>query len=82
MHPLKKIIPFMLILTLLTGCWDIEEIEDVGIIVGVGLDVDGENDNLTMINQYVVPGKIPTQQDNASQSVPFQNISITGNTFF
>ncbi|SEH83104.1 spore germination protein AC [Halobacillus karajensis] len=82
MHPLKSIFIWMVMLILLTGCWDIKEIEDVGIIVGVGLDVDSNDDNLTMVNQYVVPGKIPTQQDSSPQSVPFQNISMTGDTFF
>lgn len=72
----------ILSLTLLTGCWDIKEIEDVGIVTGLGLDVSEENDSLTMTNQYVVPGKIPTQQDTSSKGVPFQNITLEGDTFF
>ncbi|REJ09026.1 Ger(x)C family spore germination protein [Halobacillus trueperi] len=78
----KIILPGLIMLLLLTGCWDIKEIEDVGIITGVGLDVNEENDELTMINQYVVPGKIPTQQDSSQQSTPFQNIALSGKSFF
>lgn len=80
--PRKIIFPGLVMLFVLTGCWDIKEIEDVGIITGMGLDVDEENDDLTMINQYVVPGKIPTQQSSSQQSVPYQNISQSGKTFF
>ncbi|GEN54884.1 Ger(x)C family spore germination protein [Halobacillus faecis] len=73
----------LIILILLTGCWDIKEIEDVGIVTGMGLDVDEEKDELRMINQYVVPGKIPTQQSSSQhQSAPYQNISQSGKTFF
>ncbi|MYL71821.1 Ger(x)C family spore germination protein [Halobacillus litoralis] len=80
---LRKIIfPCLLMLFVLTGCWDIREIEDVGIITGMGLDVNEEKDELTMINQYVVPGKIPTQQTISQQTVPYQNISQSGKTFF
>ncbi|MBN9653180.1 Ger(x)C family spore germination protein [Halobacillus sp. GSS1] len=80
---LRKIIfPCLLMLFVLSGCWDIREIEDVGIITGMGLDVNEEKDELTMINQYVVPGKIPTQQTISQHTVPYQNISQSGKTFF
>ncbi|MEC3884768.1 Ger(x)C family spore germination protein [Halobacillus sp. HZG1] len=80
---LRKIIsPCLLMLFVLSGCWDIKEIEDVGIITGMGLDVNKEKNELTMINQYVVPGKIPTQQTISQQTVPYQNISQSGKTFF
>ena len=78
---LRRMVIAVFALVLLSGCWDIKEIEDVGIITGMGLDVS-ENSQLTMVNQYVVPGKIPTQQDTSQQSVPFQNINISGETFF
>ncbi|WP_394217483.1 Ger(x)C family spore germination protein [Halobacillus trueperi] len=80
--PRKIIISGLVMLFVLTGCWDIKEIEDVGIITGMGLDVDDEKEKLTMINQYVVPGKIPTQQSNSQQGIPYQNISQSGETFF
>ncbi|MYL48357.1 Ger(x)C family spore germination protein [Halobacillus litoralis] len=80
--PRKIIFSGLVMLFVLTGCWDIKEIEDVGIITGMGLDVDEEKDELTMINQYVVPGKIPSQQSTSQQSVPYQNISQSGKTFF
>ncbi|WLR46648.1 Ger(x)C family spore germination protein [Halobacillus litoralis] len=81
--PRKIIFTGLLMLFLLTGCWDIKEIEDVGIVTGMGLDVNEEKDELTMINQYVVPARIPTQQSSAQQhSAPYQNISQSGKTFF
>ncbi|MGR9049816.1 Ger(x)C family spore germination protein [Halobacillus faecis] len=81
--PRKVFFSGFLMLLLLTGCWDIKEIEDVGIVTGMGLDVNEDKDELTMINQYVVPARIPTQQSSAQQqTAPYQNISQSGKTFF
>lgn len=66
---------------LLTGCWDTKEIEDVGIVTGLALDV-AEEDHMLMINQYVKPGQIPTQQDSSQTDSPYQNLESTGTTLF
>ncbi|MBX0356116.1 Ger(x)C family spore germination protein [Halobacillus sp. Nhm2S1] len=81
--PRKVFFTSWILLFVLTGCWDIKEIEDVGIVTGMGLDFNEETDELTMINQYVVPARIPTQQSSSQhQSDPYQNISQSGKTFF
>ncbi|MFD1019452.1 Ger(x)C family spore germination protein [Thalassobacillus hwangdonensis] len=66
---------------LLSGCWDSKEIEDVGIVTGMALDISDDRQELTMINQYVVPGQIPTQ-NTASHGKPYQNLEMEGDTFF
>ncbi|MGP4060198.1 Ger(x)C family spore germination protein [Halobacillus sp. H74] len=76
-----KILLSGLVLVLLAGCWDSKEIENVGIVTGLSLDVSEES-SLSMVNQYVVPGKIPTQQESSNQEAPYQNIQINGESFF
>ncbi|MBA2173694.1 Ger(x)C family spore germination protein [Halobacillus locisalis] len=77
----NKVMIAVLILFLLTGCWDSREIEDIGIIMGIGLE-KSEEGNVEMVNQYVVPSQIPSAHGGDSNKIPFQNISLSGDTLF
>lgn len=77
----NKVIIAVLSLLTLTGCWDSKEIEDIGIIMGIGLG-QSEEDNVEMVNQYVVPSQIPSTQGGDTNKIPFQNIALSGDTLF
>ncbi|MCA0987413.1 Ger(x)C family spore germination protein [Guptibacillus algicola] len=69
------------LLLMLTGCWDSNEIEDVGLIIGVGLDY-GKDEEFSMTHQYVVPNNIQGIQGGLSTGQPFQNLTLEGESFF
>lgn len=68
-------------LVFLTGCWDSNEIEDVGLIIGVGLDY-GKDEEFSMTHQYVVPNNIQGLQGGPAEGRPFQNLTLEGKSFF
>ncbi|WP_347551176.1 Ger(x)C family spore germination protein [Pseudalkalibacillus hwajinpoensis] len=70
------------ILIVLTACWDSNEIEDLGMIIGVGLDYKGGEEPFSMTNQYVVPNNIPGMQSGGALSNPYQNLTLNGKNFF
>ncbi|MGI8316969.1 Ger(x)C family spore germination protein [Halobacillus mangrovi] len=76
----NKLILGAFLLLLLTGCWDSKEIEDIGVIIGLGVDTAEEVNEITMTNQYVDPGKIPSIQGGAPGGKPFQNLTVSGTT--
>ncbi|MGN2617721.1 spore germination receptor protein GerAC [Bacillus stercoris] len=58
---------------LLSGCWDSENIEELSLVIGVGLDKPGDK-NLELTQQILVPKKISAKE--GSSSDPTQ-LSIT-----
>lgn len=77
----------LLLLFLLTGCWDNIAIEERGFVVGSALDkandeADGR-DELILTNQFVIPPGIGTNaiSGNASSNA-FTNLSATGDSIF
>ncbi|ARI78739.1 Ger(x)C family spore germination protein [Halobacillus mangrovi] len=77
----NKVIISVFSLLLLTGCWDSKEIEDIGVILAIGLDTGEKENEVTMTNQYVDPGKIPSLQGGEPGGKPFQNLTVSGTTF-
>ena len=70
-------------LLFLTGCWDSNEIEDLGMIMGIGLDYNGsEEEVFSMTNQYVVPNNIQGTQTGITGGTPYQNLTLSGSNFF
>ncbi|MCA0172587.1 Ger(x)C family spore germination protein [Bacillus sp. RAR_GA_16] len=80
----KYFLIFMTVqLLFLTSCWDSNEIEDLGMIMGIGLDYnDSEEDIFSMTNQYVVPNNIQGTQTGSASGTPYQNLTLNGNNFF
>lgn len=65
----------------LTACWDLEDIEDIGIVVGVGLDVVENNEhdrpNIDFTHQFVVPKALAGEQGGSSGlEDPYHNVSV------
>ncbi|GAB3043335.1 Ger(x)C family spore germination protein [Virgibacillus ainsalahensis] len=72
---------------LLTGCWDRQEIEDRGFIVGVAIDLAENHNNgrysLLLTEQIVIPSRIgaPTQSGGGEQEA-YMNVSESGQAIY
>lgn len=53
---LRLLMSFAVVLPLLTGCWDRQEMNELGIMLGLGVDKDG--DQIRVSAQVVVPNEI------------------------
>jgi len=86
----KRLFDFLLcllLLILLTGCWDNIAIEERGFVVGSALDksdeVTDEQDQLILTNQFVIPSGISTNAvGGGTGSSAFTNLSATGDSIF
>ncbi|KWX86573.1 hypothetical protein AMQ83_18180 [Paenibacillus riograndensis] len=65
------IFTLLLLLVFLTGCWDRKEIEEVGIVLGIGLDQSEGNDNnqqsISMLHQFAIPKQFAANATGTSQ---------------
>ncbi len=66
-------------LMLITGCWDRNEIEETGIVLGIGIDIaKGESDEkkpkLQMLHQFAMPNQFSV---NASDKVQKDYVNMT-----
>ncbi|MCT4594535.1 MAG: Ger(x)C family spore germination protein [Anaeromicrobium sp.] len=52
---MKKIIILIIISTLLTGCWNYIEIDDVSIVMGIGLDYDENSEEVILTTEIAKP---------------------------
>ncbi|XRG79460.1 Ger(x)C family spore germination protein [Rossellomorea sp. GAMAL-10_SWC] len=64
---------YLSLLTLLSGCWSSKPIEDLNIIVGSSIDMDGEG-KIKSTLQYVVPEAMTTKSGGASPTKPYINV--------
>lgn len=56
---LQLILSFAVLLPLLTGCWDRQELNELGIMLGLGVDKDG--DMIKVSAQVVVPNEVSSK---------------------
>jgi spore germination protein KC len=66
----------------LTGCWDIKYLDDLGIVMGLGLD-QGKDGKYRVTVQIVNPGNVATgggQKGGGSNRSPVVSYSETGNS--
>jgi spore germination protein KC len=77
----KRLIPIVLTLVLLTtGCWNRIELEDIALIIAMG--VDKVKPGLYRVTfQEVNPSGVAQQQTGGGQAVPVRTFSGTGPTF-
>lgn len=84
MRSLKQIVQLHLILilmmTLLTGCWDRRELDELAIEVAEGIDKDGDLYRLTV--QVVDPGQVGLKGGGGGSRSPIITYSMTGKTIF
>ncbi|GAA0430297.1 Ger(x)C family spore germination protein [Lentibacillus halophilus] len=72
----------LLMILLLTGCWDRVEIEDRGFVVGAALDLpedSAQSKKVKLTNQFVVPSGIGAPSQGSSGGQPAHaNVAATG----
>ncbi|MEN0643600.1 Ger(x)C family spore germination protein [Alkalicoccobacillus gibsonii] len=77
MKHLKSLCSLIGLSILLTGCWDSRSIEDISLVIGVGIDLEEESENISLGHQIIVP---PSNGGDSSQGSPFKNIYTSGKT--
>lgn len=68
---------------LLSGCWDHLPLEEAALILGLGLDVDPEDDEQVIVTQLVViPGSVAASGESSSSrsGTPFYLLTSKGTT--
>ncbi|WP_107943027.1 MULTISPECIES: Ger(x)C family spore germination protein [Metasolibacillus] len=79
MHKIASILLFLSICLLLSGCWSKKELNDIAIVVALGIDQQGDEYEVTV--QVVNPGEISSKQPTSGRS-PVSTYSATGPTIF
>lgn len=82
----KRIVSILLVLFLCTaqaGCWDAQEINELGFVLSVALDKAGNGYRVTaQIAKPDTYSKTPTGSGSQAQDKPFWVVSATGNSVF
>ncbi|KGX92529.1 hypothetical protein N781_17240 [Pontibacillus halophilus JSM 076056 = DSM 19796] len=75
---MRRLLLITFSLFLLSGCWDHQEVEELGIVTGVGIDQSQEDDEkLRVTNQYVIPSAVSTRPKGSSSGLsPFINETL------
>ncbi|MBM0064853.1 Ger(x)C family spore germination protein [Alkalicoccobacillus gibsonii] len=77
MRKIKCLCSLLIMAILLAGCWDSRSIEDISLVIGVGIDLEEDSDNIALGHQIIVP---PSNGGDSSQGSPFKNIYTSGKT--
>ena len=70
---------FIILITMLTGCWSRRELNDLAIVVGMGIDKSGDQFKVTA--QIINPEEIASKKG-GSGNTPFIVYSYTGDTIY
>jgi len=76
---LRMILSFAVLLPLLTGCWDRQELNELGIMLGLGVDMEGEL--IKVSAQVVVPNEISNKSGGA-KGTPVTQYQATAKSVF
>lgn len=80
MKCLKKVSFMVILLLLLTGCWDKVELEDRAFVYGIAIDAAEKQSEIKLTSQLVVPSQLTTLGGGGGSGPAFRNLSITGET--
>lgn len=74
----------LFLLLCLTGCWSAREVNDLEIVIGVGVDKSDIPDNIRFTAQIVKPGEMrqPAQEGGGGSGSAFWNVQSTGTSLF
>ncbi len=72
------------LLLCLTGCWSAREVNDLEIVIGVGVDKSDIPDNIRFTAQIVKPGEMrqPAQEGGGGSGTAFWNVQSTEASLF
>lgn len=76
---LQLILSFAVLLPLLTGCWDRQELNELGIMLGLGVDKDG--DLIKVSAQVVVPNEV-SSKSGGGKGTPVTQYQASAPTLF
>ncbi|UPK44660.1 Ger(x)C family spore germination protein [Paenibacillus pabuli] len=76
---LQLILSFAVLLPLLTGCWDRQELNELGIMLGLGVDKDG--DLIRVSAQVVVPNEV-SSKSGGGKGTPVTQYQASAPTLF
>lgn len=77
----RIILPIMLSLLFLSGCWDRKEINGLGIVTAVGIDKGPGTNQIKLTAQVYQP--TPAKQGESALAInPYKNLVNTGNSVF
>ncbi|MFD1707726.1 Ger(x)C family spore germination protein [Siminovitchia sediminis] len=85
---LHKCLCCFLAVLLLSGCWDVINIEERGFVIGAAIDLadkanTGENTQLTLTNQFAVPPGLGTPgQEGSGDGKAYLNLSASGESIY
>ncbi|PWW41963.1 MULTISPECIES: Ger(x)C family spore germination protein [Paenibacillus] len=75
----QLILSFVVLLPLLTGCWDRQELNELGIMLGLGVDKDG--DMIKVSAQVVVPNEV-SSKSGGGKGTPVTQYQASAPTLF
>ncbi|WP_337035646.1 Ger(x)C family spore germination protein [Paenibacillus illinoisensis] len=76
---IRLVLSLAVLLPLLTGCWDRKELNDLGIMLGLGVDKDG--DQVRVSAQVVVPNEV-SSKSGGGKGTPVTQYQATAATLF
>ncbi|PJN88750.1 Ger(x)C family spore germination protein [Bacillus sp. mrc49] len=68
----------LLLIPLLSGCWDSENIEDLSLVVGVGIDLSKNKNEIKLTQQILVPPGYSLQENQAK--LKYKNVTVSAKT--
>ncbi|KON69077.1 hypothetical protein AKG34_09970 [Peribacillus butanolivorans] len=68
----------ILLIPLLSGCWDSHNIEELSLVVGEGIDKSKKNDEIKLTHQILVPPGTSVQENQGQQK--YKNITVSAKT--
>ncbi|KGR80291.1 Ger(x)C family spore germination protein [Ureibacillus manganicus] len=80
MKCLKKVFFMVILLLLLTGCWDKVELEDRAFVYGIAIDTAEKQSEIKLTSQLIVPSQLSTLGGGGGSGPAFRNLSVTGET--
>ncbi|WAA09070.1 Ger(x)C family spore germination protein [Fervidibacillus albus] len=73
-HPIKKFLLVISITFLLTGCWSRSELNDLAIVVAIGIDKDEDGEYLVS-TQIVNPAEIASQSGSGAGTINYSPVT-------
>lgn len=80
----NKILFFSLIIFImleLTGCWDRKELNELGIVVAIGIDRESKTGNINLISQVLRPSEIK-KQGGGGMEAPYETVITSNKSMF
>ncbi|MCM3675391.1 hypothetical protein M3699_16300 [Peribacillus simplex] len=68
----------ILLIPLLTGCWDSKNIEELSLVVGVGIDKSKKKGEIMLTQQILVPPANGVQENQAR--LKYKNVTVSAKT--